>query len=321
MKYEEYEMPEDYKKHLDQYAEMLKQREEYSKIIPTLPGDKRREAAPLIKNFDNSLNEIEQKLAEEYEGHQKRERNIDEKREALLENMERIFIVAKHRFPPEKFKEYEKNLTSKWTDDFKIFFYERIELREAYDLHNILAALRPTDGTPIYKPPMKPPHIQFKEAHYELSLLIYEIPEDFKQMLEEFEVPLKERKAAANRIKFANPRRHPIMKAQLAQLDRQIEVAKIKLWDYLEICLKEDGRIEKENVDQKKVDAAMAKTTIASERNFILIKHKLPHLLEKYTEISLSVYDTPEEIAEFYERIAKREEEELDEILRSVGAV
>lgn len=322
MKYEEYEMPEDYKRNLEKFAEMLKQREEYTKIIPTLPEEDRRAAAPHIQKFDKSLDSMEKQLAEEYDTHQARGRDVDEKREALIEQMVKIFIVAKHRFEPEKFKEYEKHTTRNWDDEFKIFFYERVELRESYDLHNILAELRPKDGSPRYKPPMKMPHIQVKEAHYEINLLVYEQPEDFKEMLTEFEnTLLKQRKAAANRIKFANPRRHSLMKSKLAQLDQMIEEFKPKLWEFLNICLKEDGKIEIENPDQKKLDAAFEKAEVASERNFIMIKHTIPHLLEGYTEICLSVYDKPEEIAEFYERIAKREAEELDEILRSVGAI
>ena len=314
---EEYEMPEDYKRGLEKYSEMLNDREKYARIIPTLPADLRREAAPLLKKLDGSLDAAEQKLAEQYDDHQARERDIDEKREAVWEGMERIFIIAKHRFPKDEFEAYEKKTTGKMDAGFKREFYERIAIRESFDLHNILAALRPKDGS-RYTPPMQLPMRQLKEATYEINLLIYEIPEDFREIQAEFEESLAIRRAAANRIKYAAPARRGKMRSDLAKLDAMLESAKVKLMEFLEICLNESGRVEVEVSDRKKVDAAFERAEIASDRNFILTKHTRPELIEGLTEINLSIYDTPEEIAGFYARIAKREAEELDEILRSV---
>jgi hypothetical protein len=164
---------------------------------------------------------------------------------------------------------------------------------------------------------MKHPHQQLKEARYEINRLAFEMPEDFKEPLAEFEKVVAIRQGMFNRIKYAAPARRGRMRQNVAKLDHMIEAARLKLADYLDICLNEDDKVEIEKPDQKKLDAAFAQADIASERLFILTKHVAPHLLEKLTEIDLSIYDTPEEIAEFYERIAKRETEELDEILAS----
>jgi len=81
MKYDEYEMPDDYKRSLKQYTEMLNEREHFAKIIPTLPDKERREAVPILKEFDKNLDTVEQSLPEQFDQFQTQERNIDEKRE------------------------------------------------------------------------------------------------------------------------------------------------------------------------------------------------------------------------------------------------
>jgi hypothetical protein len=312
-----YEMPDNYKRDLHKLTDMLDHREEYNKLLPLLPPEKLAEAMPIIRNLDKTLDEIEQKLADEYEdfqNHQQElEENKDEARARVYEFMQRLFIVAKHKFEPVKFKEYERDIMQGWSSEFKEQFYDHIALRESYDLENILS-----DPVGEIKRPMKPPNIQMKEAIFDINRLVYETPDDFKEMEAEYERVLAIRDRVEKNLWLYDPDERKVKREQIKDLDNQLDNFKLALNEYLEICFKEDGAIEVKNPDQKKVDAAFAQADVAHERIYLMYKHAKPELLEDFTKTCLSAYETPEEIEQFYQRVAKRETEELDKILESL---
>lgn len=164
---------------------------------------------------------------------------------------------------------------------------------------------------------MKNPHLQLKEAIFEISKIAYETDDFFKECEATIEENVKIRDDYAERIKDASPTEQIQMQLRLADLDRKIEKGKESLRKYLDACFAEDGRVEIETPDQEKLDAAFAKAKVAHERIYLVYKHTQPHLLEEFTKIATD-HLTPEETEDFFERVARREAEELDEILTSI---
>lgn len=321
VKKKEYEMPDDYKDYLQKLVVMLDDRAEYDKILPTLPPDVRAGAMPIVRKLDKSIEKLEQILADEYDVFQSRQQRIEEAEEnkgeagsRLYEYLQRLFIVAKHKFPPEKFRDFEANWVKDMSPEWKKTFYEHIALRESYDLENILAD--PDGGI---KRKMKHPQLQMKEAIFEIARVAYVTDDFFKESEAEYEKAVAIRDRAEKNLWLYMPKERAEQRRDIEKLDRRLDEGKLKMMEYLEICFDEDGKVEVENPDQEKLDAAFALAGIAQERMYIMYKHTRPKLLEKFTPICLSAYETPEEIEQFYERIKKREEDELDKILASLN--
>ncbi len=115
-----YPMPPEYNEYLEKLTGLIDSREEYNKMLPTLPPETRREALPLIRKLDESIEDFEQRMADEYEDFQKREAHIEEleadKEEAkarLYDHLQRGFILMKHKLPAETFEPFEKKWTGK----------------------------------------------------------------------------------------------------------------------------------------------------------------------------------------------------------------
>lgn len=313
-----YEMPEEYKQNLQTLTEMLNEREEFERFLPTLPPKDRAEAQAILREYDKDLNTLEQGLADEYEAFQERERNIevlnkkaDEAGAILYEHIQRSFILMKHKLPAEEFEKFEKKWTGRMGKAEREEFYELVAHRESYDLENILA-----DPDGKIKRPMKHPEIQIKEAIFEISRIAYQTDDFFKKAEAEYERVTAIRKKAEDKLWLLNPEQRPKKRKEIENLDKLLDEMKLKMLGYLESCFAEDGKVEVENPDQKKLDAAFDLLEIASDRRYLMVKHLAPHLLEGFEKVSFQDF-TPEEIEETRQRIAKREAEELDEILES----
>lgn len=167
---------------------------------------------------------------------------------------------------------------------------------------------------------MKNPHLQLKEAIEEIKENDYESDDEFVKKIEtELEKYKKVRESQIRMLKFISPHHRAKKKFQIGVLDKQIRQAEQKLKEYRIEFLNKNKSGENENPNQEKLDAAFAKADEANERIYILTKHTKPHLLEGLAKIATECY-TPEETKEFYARVAKREAEELDEILASVNS-
>jgi len=319
VKRKEYPMPPEYNKYLKEFTELLDSREEYNRMLPTLPPETRREAIPLIRQLDESLGEFEQRLADEYENFQKREARIEEleqeKEDAatiLFEHMQRGFILMKHKLPAETFQPFEKKWVGRMGKAEREEFYELVAHRESYDLENILAY---PNG--YIQRPMKHPLIQMHEARFEIDRVAYVTPDDFKKIEAEYEKALAIRDKTEKKMWIYNPEHRPLKCQQIEELDRKLDELLPRLMKYLAKRLAETGKVEVENPDEKKLDAAFELSEIASQRVYLMIKHTTPHLLEGWEKASFQDL-TPEELAETRAQIAKREAEELDKILASL---
>lgn len=308
-----YPMSAEYNKNLQILTQMLDEREEYKREMAFLPPERKAEAFAVLGEFDKSLDNLEQQLAEEYDKHQSHEKHKEKMAARLYEHLQRMFIVAKHRFEPKEFADFEKSVLRKMSPEAKKEFYEHIALRESYDLENILA-----DPDGRVKRPMKHPQIQVTEALFDIERVAYETDKDFQKFEAEYENILRIRKEAEEDLWLFNPEERPKRRAEIENLDRMIDDFMPKLIGYLKACFNEDGKVERKKPDQKKLDAAFERVKIATDRLHLVYKHLIPHLYEKFQETAFATM-TPEEIEVAKQRIAKREAEELDEILASAG--
>lgn len=312
-----YEMSAEYKNYLEKLAYLIDERDRFAKIIPTLPPDLQIEAMPKLRDLSEAVENLEQQMADEYEQYQKQSREIEERkneaRSKLMEKMQRIFIVAKHKFEPEKFAEFEKGVTKNMSPEDREIFYDHIAIRESYDLENILAD--PNGGV---KRPLKHPVQQHCEAMFEFERIAYETDDDFKEMEAIFEEALADRNRAEDKLWLFMPAEREEQRQKIIELDKMTDDVKIKMIEYLKLVFAEKGKIEVKNPDQKKLDAAFEQIKLTGARYYLMMKHTQPHLFEKFVQETIEPM-SPVEKAKYLEFIAKIEAEELDEILESCG--
>ena len=165
---------------------------------------------------------------------------------------------------------------------------------------------------------MKNPHLQLKEAIFEIEKTAFETDESFKEAAARVEKNIAERNWLEKKLKKLPTKNNISYYAEIAAIDEKIEVEKHILREYLQNFFAENGRVEIEFPDQEKLDAAFAQATIAHERVYLVYKHTRPELVEDFLEM---IFDnlSPEEINDFYKRTARREAEELSEILASLN--
>src|SRR5205085_164463 len=123
-KKKEYEMPDEYKDYLQKLTELIDEKDELRRVLPTLLPEKRAEVLPHIRALEKAVEEFEQKMADEYEDYQKREARVEEAEKAaeeahdiLDEHLQRGFIFAKHTLPPETFKPFEEKVMKDWSEE------------------------------------------------------------------------------------------------------------------------------------------------------------------------------------------------------------
>ncbi len=162
---------------------------------------------------------------------------------------------------------------------------------------------------------MQNPHVQLRKAIFDISKIEEQSDEFFKEMEAQLEKDKLVRESQLKLLKYISPHKRAKKKLQLDALDKKIEEAEKKVNRYREVCSEEGGNIE--NYNQRRLDAAFAKAQEAHERIYLVYKHLHPHLLEEFTKIAAEGYDS-EELEEFFANIARREAEELEEILASV---
>jgi uncharacterized protein YigA (DUF484 family) len=141
MKEKVYEMEDDYKERLAALLKAIETRDELAETVKLAPPEMRREGQKILAEMNKTLEDIEALLAHAHEAYQKFRRNeeeVSEMSEQLTEKFEEHFIRAKH-CQPEKFAEMEAKLLKVWTPEVIEDFYDRVAIREATHLEEILA--------------------------------------------------------------------------------------------------------------------------------------------------------------------------------------
>jgi hypothetical protein len=318
---EEYEMPAGYQAQLKQLVEMIEARDEYAKSFSALPPDVRRAAQPHYDELCRSIEDLEQKMADEYERFQEEQRREQELYELtyLQETIsEELFIRVKHR-KPYLFKKFEEYATRGMTVEEREEQYEIIARREVEELEDILSG---KISAPEYHNPfinLILPKDQIRDLLLDINLVAFETDDYYKENLELMKNAEQARRKLALRASDALPVRRRNLEKTVRDLRSNIRAGKQHLLDYFKEN-KENGKfIEIEKPDQEKLDELFKEVDAAHERLFIVIKHTQPERFEEFEKIAVSDYDTPEQIAAFYERIAEREQKQLKALLKSIA--
>lgn len=130
---QEFEMPEGYRQYLQTLTEMIEERDHYAREIPNLPPDLRAQAQPALAELSRAIENLEQRLADEYERYQAEKRKESEISAHInrgMEAVENLFIHFKNNVP-HRFKEFEKIVIQGMTPEEVEEFYDRVAIREA----------------------------------------------------------------------------------------------------------------------------------------------------------------------------------------------
>lgn len=315
------EMPGELREHLEKLSRTIDEGEDYVRVIPTAPPDIRAAVLPQIRLFDKLIENLKQKLVDEYEAFLVKPLRIDddgvnEARAAakLWELLERMFLVARHKFEPKTFKKFETKIKKILAPDDFAVFHDRAAARASYDLENIL---KDPDGK--IRQPMKHPQTQMHETMFDIHRIVYHTDDFFRTAEAAYEHALATRHTAADYLWLLKPGERQKKQRELVELDSLLDAGKANLMVYLEAYLSEFGKPEFADSDRERREKAFAAAAVAHERMFIMYKHTIPQLFKGFVPIATSSFSTPEELDAFYERIAEREAAELDEILKSCG--
>lgn len=137
-----YEMEDDYKQTLADWLKAVELRDEFVETIKLAPPEMRRESQRHLAEMNKYIEETEALLAAAYEAYQKfcrKEEELAEMNERITIKLEEKFICLKH-YLPEKLAEMEAKLFTGWSPEHIEEFYDRVAIREATELKEILAA-------------------------------------------------------------------------------------------------------------------------------------------------------------------------------------
>lgn len=317
------EMPNELQAHLQKLARAPEdESDDYVHVVEASPPDLRPALLPQAKQFEKFIGNFKQQITDAYETFLVKPLRIDDDganeyfaSAKIWELLERMFIVARHKFEPADFKKFETKLKKTLAPAELEIFYDRAAARASYDLENIL---RDPDGA--IKRPMKHPQRQLNEAMFDIQRVVYNTDEFFKAVEAAYDHALATRYLAADYLWLLKPAARKIKRRELEELDELLERGRTNMITYLDDNFSKHGKPEFSDHDAEKRKQAFAAAAVAHERLFIMYKHLLPHLFENFVPIATSAFKTPKDVAAFYKRIEKREAEELDEILKACGA-
>lgn len=139
-----YEMEDDYKEALADLLRLMELRERAAALIKFAPPDIIREIRTTVAELDKQIEESEALLASAYESYQKfrrLEEELEVMNEAMGEKMEISFIILKHHLP-DKLAKAESTMFNGWSPEDIQDFYDRVAIREATQLEEILAGAK-----------------------------------------------------------------------------------------------------------------------------------------------------------------------------------
>ncbi|HQU85207.1 MAG TPA: hypothetical protein PKY59_18855 [Pyrinomonadaceae bacterium] len=313
MNKKEYPMDEDYNRAAAFLAEMIAERDEMKQVIKDLPPAARPEALRLLGEFNQAIEEREQKLAEEYEATQNYHRALEERDTAfdeLTEGLAGSFVHIKYRLP-EKLPEFEAIINNMEPEDAQNF-YDRAAILESGDLISIIAQKGETrEQTEEFlrnyraaeKAKESPPDEE-KEKEYPMD-------DDYNQKLQLLTELIAERDKLRKKLVVLSAAARPKALQMIDELDKAIEKCEQALANRYEAH--QNLRRAEEKRDDMLEEVAKRMKMV-----FIHIKYRHPEKLEEIRAAVLNDF-TPEEEKEFYEGVAHLEETELISLIAQQG--
>ena len=134
----EFEMPDEYKRNLEILMDLLKDRDEYQELLPTLAPDVRAEAMPAFQELCAACDDLEQKLADEYERYQNEQnefaRRRAERKHKHLTWAAKTLLHLQRTKSPEAARAFELAMIEDKTPEEEKEFYFYVKMQEAEEL-------------------------------------------------------------------------------------------------------------------------------------------------------------------------------------------
>lgn len=134
-----------------------------------------------------------------------------------------------------------------------------------------------------------------------------EVPAYYKKYTEQLLQLIKERDEGVKELKNVHPSQILPLRTVLKEMDAAIDNLETKLAE-------EYQKIEREQIEDQELYEVTYLQDQISEEFFIMVKHLKPHIFEKFKDYVFKGM-TEDEITEQLEIIARREENELEDIL------
>jgi hypothetical protein len=134
-------MEDDYKERVTDLLKAIETRDELAESIKIAPPEMRREGQAILAEMNKDIDTVEAALADAYEAYQKfrrKEEELGEMNDQITVRLEEIFICIKH-LAPELFAEMETKVFNGWSPENIQEFYDRVAIREATELEEIIA--------------------------------------------------------------------------------------------------------------------------------------------------------------------------------------
>jgi hypothetical protein len=315
---EEYKMPADYQRQAEQMLELIEARDKYQQIMPTLPIEARREAKPHYDKLCRSVDELEEKMAYEYERYQEERRREQELCEVTWREMmtEEHFIRVKHQ-RPHIFEEFAEQVTEGMTDAEREEHYRIIAKREADELEDILSGK--TDA-----PEYENLYIKHRLPDAWAAELLLQITHDgfrtdrfFELNYDALERLENTRREYRFHLSDALPVRRRNMEEAILDMKKPLVAGWRFLLEYAEEKIN-SGKFKPlaEGYTQYLGDHIKSLENTVFWK-YIIVKHTLPERLDEYIRIATEDFTT-EEIEAFLKRAAECEEKDLDEMMHSL---
>lgn len=317
---EEYEMPADYQRQAEQMLELIESRDEYERIMPTLPPDVRAETMPHYQKLCSAVDELEEKMAYEYERYQEEQRIEQELYElTYLKDMmsEELFIKVKHQ-RPYIFEKFEAKVTEGMTDAEREEHYRIIARREEAELEDILSGKTPEPEYENLFIKHRLPDEWTAELLLQIAWEGYLTDSQFGIDYEAVERLDKERYEYCFRNPHVLPVRRRNMEEAILEIKKTLGAGRRFLLDYAAEAIPSGKFKPLKEGYTKYLDDHLKYLENCLYWKYVIIKHTMPERLDEYVRVVTEGF-TPEETEAFYARAAEEyEEKKLKSLLKSL---
>ncbi len=315
----EYEMPAEYQEQVKMYLELLESRDEYTKLLSTLPPEAYRQAKPIFDELCASVDDLEEKLAFEYERYQEEQRRDQELYEMTWEQdviSEELFIQVKHQRPHifEKFVEYA---TEGMTEAEREEQFAIIARREQEELEDILSGKTTAPEYENLYIKLRLPDEWLPELLFDIINATYLTDKFFETNLEALNRLDMARRDFWFHITDALPVRRENMEEAIYDMKKQLGEATRFLLEYTEEAITSGKFTPLEYGYTEYLDSNLSHLEKLIYWKYVIIKHTLPEKLEEYTRLVTEDF-TEKELAEFDKGITEIGEKTSDVLLKSL---
>lgn len=316
----EVELPYLYEQYSEQLLKLIELREKAVKDLKRIPPNQMPPFRAVMKQMDETIEDLEIKLAEQYqkaEREQREQLDIDEVTEYQDQITEELFIMVKHLKPHlfEKFKEY---VFANMEEDEISEQLELIARREETELEEILAGeIQPHEYICPHIKRLSP----YDLYNWEMNNIAFH-GFNTDEMFKDWYKSIEDLKELRMRLAMEMYQALPVLRRRIDQKIREIEpkvrMASNALQHYFIENRNNGNFTHAEKIEDKYYDERFESLERYRVQVFIAEKHLKPDTFPEF-EKALNENMTSEEKEIFYQKVAAIDEREIGFILEAVA--